>query len=185
MSWAIFAQTDGVVGINHHLALLHQRGHTHRVTGIFNEHQEGGGVRQETTVQRDTVGNPRHTEFTYTVMDVVTGQIFVDSFRTRPDRQVRWCQIGGAAEEFRQKVAEGFDSVLGGFTAGNFCRVSLQVLDELLRFSSKLSRHFAFHAAGKFCGFLRESFSVGCELLVPCRFFRLACFFRIPLSVDL
>ncbi|EHC45875.1 hypothetical protein LTSEGIV_4174, partial [Salmonella enterica subsp. enterica serovar Give str. S5-487] len=35
MRRAIFAQTDGVVGVHHHLTLFHQRCHTHCVTGIF------------------------------------------------------------------------------------------------------------------------------------------------------
>ena len=64
-------------GVDHHLTLFHQRRHTHRVTRIFNEHQEGGGVRQETAVQNDTVGNRGHTEFTHAVVDVVTGSVFV------------------------------------------------------------------------------------------------------------
>ncbi|SAF86818.1 Uncharacterised protein [Enterobacter cloacae] len=88
MSWTIFAQTDGVVGVDHHLTLFHQRSHTHGVTCIFHKHQEGRSVRQETTVQSDTVGNRSHTELTYTVMDVVTGSIFVDWLRSGPQGQV-------------------------------------------------------------------------------------------------
>ncbi|MNI90746.1 hypothetical protein D3C73_1483080 [compost metagenome] len=102
MSRAIFAQTDGIVGIDHHLTLFHECRHTHRITGIFNEHQEGRGVRQETTVQRDTVSDSGHTKFTNTVMDVVTSSVFVNGFRTRPDSQVRWGEVSGTTEEFWQ-----------------------------------------------------------------------------------
>src|SRR5690606_39173079 len=84
----VFAQTDRVVGVDHHLTLFHQRSHTHGVTCIFHKHQESRGVRQETTVQSDTVGNRGHPEFTYTVMDVVTGSIFVDWLRSGPQGQV-------------------------------------------------------------------------------------------------
>src|SRR5690606_30629182 len=112
VSWTIFAQTNGVVGINHHLTLFHQRSHTHGVTGIFHEHQEGRGVRQETTVQGDTVRDSGHTAFTYTIMDVVTGRIFVDWLRARPQGQVRRCQVSGAAEEFWKPWTERFDRIL-------------------------------------------------------------------------
>ena len=106
VSRAIFAQTDGVVGVDHHLTLFHQRRHAYRVTRVFHEHQEGRGVRQEAAVQRDTVGNRGHTEFAYAVVDVVTGSVFVDRLSAGPQGQVGRRQVGGAAEEFRQQRAE-------------------------------------------------------------------------------
>lgn len=137
MRRAVFAQTDGVVGVDHHLTLFHQRGHTYCVTCVLDEHQEGGGVRQETAVQGDTVGNRGHTEFAHAVVDVVTGSVFVDRFRAGPQGQVTWRQVSGAAEELRQQRAEGFDGVLGRFTAGDFRRVSLQLAMNLFAFASK------------------------------------------------
>ena len=122
MRRAVFAQTDGVVGVNHHLTLFHQRSHTYGVTCVFHEHQEGGGVRQEATVQGDTVSNRGHTELANTVVDVVTRSIFVDCFRTRPQGQVRRRQVSRTAEEFRQQRTERFDSILRRFTAGDFRR---------------------------------------------------------------
>ena len=172
MSRAVFAQTDGVVGVDHHLTLFHQRGHTYRVTRVFHEHQEGGGVRQEAAVQRDTVGDSGHTELAHAVVDVVPGSVFVDRLRARPQGQVGRREICGAAEEFRQQRAEGFDGVLRGFTAGDFRRVGLQLRDELVSFRVEVRRHLAFHTAGEFGCFLREGFGVSRKLLVPCGFFR-------------
>ena len=184
MRRAVFAQTDGVVGVDHHLTLLHQRRHTYRVTRVLDEHQEGGGVRQETAVQGDAVGNRGHTEFAHAVVDIVTGSVFVDGLRAGPQGQVTWRQVSGAAEELRQQRAEGFNGVLGRFTAGDFRRVSLQLRDEFVRFRVEISRHFAFHTAGKLGSFLREGSGVGSEFLVPRGLFRLAGFFGIPLGID-
>ncbi|MNE65770.1 hypothetical protein D3C80_1612770 [compost metagenome] len=105
---AIFAQTDRVVGVDEHVADFHQRSHTHRVTGVFHEHQEGCRVRQETTVQRDTVGDGGHAEFAHAVVDVVTRQIVTQRLGAGPHGQVTWCQVRRTTEEFRQQLAEGF-----------------------------------------------------------------------------
>ncbi|SWX47793.1 Uncharacterised protein [Klebsiella pneumoniae] len=135
-------------------------------------------------MQRDTVGDSGHTELAHAVVDVVPGSVFVDRLRTGPQGQVGRREICGAAEEFRQQRAEGFDGVLRGFTAGDFRRVGLQLRDELVSFRVEVRRHFAFHTAGEFGCFLREGFGVGSELLIPRGFFRLAGFFGIPLGID-
>ncbi len=135
-------------------------------------------------MQRDTVGDSGHTEFTHAVMNVVTRGVFVDRLRTRPQGQVGRRQVSGAAEEFRQQRAEGFDSILRRFTAGDFRRVSLQLRDELVSFGVEVRRHLTFHTTGEFGRFLREGFRVGSKLLIPRRFFRLAGFFGIPLRID-
>ncbi len=118
-------------------------------------------------------------------MNVVACRVFVNRFRAGPDRQVRRGQVSRAAEEFRQQRAKGFDGVLGCFTAGDFRRVSLQLSDEFVGFRVEVSRHFAFHTTGKLSSLLREGFRVGSEFLIPGRFFGCACFFRIPLRIDL
>ena len=117
-------------------------------------------------------------------MDVVTGSVFVDWLRARPQGQVRWRQVSGAAEEFWKQRTKRFDRILRRFTAGDFRRVRLQLRDELVRFRVEVRRHVAFHTTGEFSRFLWEGFRVSRELLVPGRFFRLAHFFRIPLRVD-
>ncbi len=135
-------------------------------------------------MQGDTVGDSGHTEFAHTVMNVVTCGIFVNRFRTGPQGQVRRSQVSGAAEEFRQQRTEGFDGILGRFTAGDFGWIRLQFSDELIRFRIEVSRHVAFHTTSEFSSFLREGFLISREFLIPCRLFRLAGFFRIPLGVD-
>ncbi len=92
--------------------------------------------------------------------------------------------VSGAAEEFRQQRTEGFDGILGRFAAGDFRRVSLQFSDEFIRFRIEVSRHVAFHTTSEFSSFLREGFLISREFLIPCRLFRPASFFRIPLGVD-
>ena len=72
----IFAETDGVVGIDHDLPRFHQRRHTRRVAGIFDEHQEGGSIRYKPAVVGDAVGDGRHPEFTYAVVNIVARRIF-------------------------------------------------------------------------------------------------------------
>ncbi len=112
MRRAVFAQTDGVVGINVDAADFHQRSHTHGVTRVFHKHQEGRGIRYKAPVQRNPVGNRRHAEFTHAVVDVVTRVVFIQRDRAGPDGQVARCQVGRAAQEFRQQFAVSFQRVL-------------------------------------------------------------------------
>ncbi len=70
---AVFSQTDGVVGVDHNLPRLHQRGHARRVTGVLDEHQEGGGVGHKAAVVGDAVGNRGHAELAHAVVNVVPG----------------------------------------------------------------------------------------------------------------
>ncbi len=72
---AIFPQADGVMGVDHDLAGLHQRCHARGVTRVLNEHQEGGGVGDEAAVVGDAVGNGGHAELTHAVVNVVPGQV--------------------------------------------------------------------------------------------------------------
>ncbi len=136
-------------------------------------------------MQGDTVRDSGHTEFTYTIMDVVTGCIFVDWLRARPQGQVRRCQVSRATQEFRKQRTERFDRILRRFTAGDFRWVRLQLSDELVRFRVEVRRHFTFHTTGEFSRFLWEGFSVSRELLVPGGFFRLTRLFGIPLSINI
>ena len=108
----IFTQSDGVVGIHHDLPRLHQGRHTRRVTGIFDKHQEGGGVRHEAAMVGDTVGNGGHPELAHAVVDIVSGNVFLQGFRARPDGKVTWRQIRRAAQQFGQDRANRVQGVL-------------------------------------------------------------------------
>ena len=155
------------MGINHHLTLLHQRRHAHRVACVFDKHQERRGVRQEATVQRNTVGDSGHTELTHAVVNVVPGAVFVNRFRAGPQGQVRWSQIRRSAEEFRQQRTKGFNRILRRFTAGDFRRFGLQFFNKRLRLAGKICRQLPIHPTGKFICQLGERFRVCGKLLVP------------------
>ena len=71
MGRSVFAQPDGVVGVDEYRGDFHQRGHPQCVAGVFREHQEGGAVRLEAAVQDDAVHDGGHAEFTDAVVDVV------------------------------------------------------------------------------------------------------------------
>ena len=91
---AIFTQTNRVVGIDHDLTNLHQRGHADGVTGVIREHHKGSGVGNEATGQCDTVGDGSHAEFAYAVEQVVAAFIGRDALGTLPPGQVRARQVG-------------------------------------------------------------------------------------------
>lgn len=101
VSWVIFVQIDGVVGVNYYLMLFYQCSYMYGVMCVFYEYQEGGGVWQEIIVQGDIVSNCGYIEFVNIVVDVVICSIFVDCFRIRLQGQVRWCQVSRVVEEFR------------------------------------------------------------------------------------
>nr|POW23569.1 hypothetical protein PB20LOC_04392 [Pectobacterium parmentieri] len=109
---AVFTQTDRVMGVDVDAADFHQRGHTHRITGVLYKHQEGRGVRHKAAVQRNPVGNRRHAKFTHAVVDIITRVVFIQRDRAGPDGQVARCQVGRAAQEFRQQFTVGFQCIL-------------------------------------------------------------------------
>ncbi|CAI2116911.1 Uncharacterised protein [Serratia quinivorans] len=135
-------------------------------------------------MQRDAVGDGGHAELAHAVVDVVTRQVFIERFGAGPHRQVARCQVSGAAEEFRQHLAEGFQRVLRGLAAGDVGRVGLQFFHEGFGFGFPVGRQFTVHTAFELGSQLREGLGVGGELVVPGRFLRLAGFFGVPLGID-
>ncbi|CAI1197903.1 Uncharacterised protein [Serratia quinivorans] len=117
-------------------------------------------------------------------MDVVTRQVFIERFGAGPHRQVARCQVSGAAEEFRQHLAEGFQRVLRGLAAGDVGRVGLQFFHEGFGFGFPVGRQFTVHTAFELGSQFREGPGVGGELVVPGRFLGLAGFFGVPLGID-
>ncbi|CAI1174446.1 Uncharacterised protein [Serratia rubidaea] len=135
-------------------------------------------------MQRDAVGDGGHAELAHAVVDVVARRVFVQRFGAGPHGQVARRQVGGAAEEFRQQFAEGFQRVLRRLAAGDVGRVGLQLLDVGLGLRLPVGRQLAAHAAGELGGQLREGLRVGGELVVPGGFTRLTGLFGVPLGVD-
>ncbi|CCJ85576.1 hypothetical protein BN133_1953 [Cronobacter dublinensis 582] len=173
------------MGINHDLARLHQRRHTRRVTGVFDKHQEGRGVRHKAAVVGDTVGNRRHAEFAHAVVNVVTRRIFFERGGARPDSQVAGREIRRAAEQLRQYRAIDVKRVLGGFTGGDFRWFRLQFFNVLLGGLLPVFRHLAAHTAIKLGRQLRVRLLISRELLFPARLGLLAFRFRVPAFIDL
>ena len=186
VSRAIFTQTDGVVGVNEDGALLHQGGHAQGVAGVLHEHQEGGAVGDETTVQGDTVHDGGHAELAYTVVDVVAGGIVVgQGLGTGPHGQVGRRQVGRTTHELRQQLAERFQRVLGRFTGRDLGRVGLQGFDDLGGFGSPVGRQLASGTALEFGSQSRVSGFIGGELGSPVGFQLGALLLTVPLGSDI
>src|SRR5690606_14435411 len=183
---AVFAQTNGVVGVYENRTLLHQGSHTHGVTGVFHKHQEGGAVRNKAFVQRDAVHHGAHGKFAYAVEYVVTGSVgFAHALATFPQGQVRTGEVGGTAEEFRQQRAKGVQCVLRGFTRGNHFAFGLAFFDISLGFGGKVGRQFAVDAAFEFRRQFRVSRCIGSKFFIPALLSSGAFFFGTPTGVDI
>ena len=72
MGWAVFTQTDGIVGVHKQGVGFHQRGHAQGIAGVFAEHQESAAEWAHTTVQSHAVHDGAHAKLAHAVMDVVT-----------------------------------------------------------------------------------------------------------------
>src|SRR5450830_722513 len=181
----VFAQTDGVMGVDMDHALLHQRRHTYRVAGVFHEHQEGRAVRQQAAVQGDAVHDRGHAEFAHAVVHVVAAGVFsADALATFPQGQVGTGQVGRTAEQFRQQWTEGVQGVLAGFTAGDGFALGRDFSDVGRDFFGEVSRQLAAQATHQLIGFGREGCGVGRETLVPLGFDSMTGFLGIPLGID-
>ena len=118
------------MGIHEDGALLHQRGHTHRITGIFHKHQESAAIRNETAVQGNAIHDGRHTELTYPVVQVVALRSFsADIQGGGVTGQVGRRQIRGTAEQLWQNLRIFVQCFLTGLTGRNVGWISLQVCD--------------------------------------------------------
>ncbi|MNH08630.1 hypothetical protein D3C79_680520 [compost metagenome] len=186
MSRAIFTQTDGVVGVNEDGALLHQGGHAQGVAGVLHEHQEGGAVGDETTVQGDAVHDGGHGELAHAVVDVVACRALGSQrLGAGPHGQVGRGQVGGTTHELGQQLAEGFQGVLGCFTGRDLGRVGLQGLDDLGRFRGPVGRQRADGATLELACQGRVRGFIGGKLGSPVGFELGALLLGIPLGSDL
>jgi hypothetical protein len=116
---AVLAEADGVVRVDHDLALLHQRRHADGVAGVVREDQEGGGVGNQAAVQRDAVGDGGHAEFAHAVVAVVAAFGAGDALAALDEGQVGAGQVGRAAEDFRHGRDQRGDGVLRGLAGGD------------------------------------------------------------------
>ena len=165
--WAIFTQTNRVMGVDHDLTHFHQRGHTDRVAGVIREHHERSGVGNKAAGQRNAIGDRGHTEFAHTVKQIVAAVVGGHALGALPPGQIGTGQIGRAAQQFRQVRRQRFDGQLRGFTRGNGLGFGLCGGDEILRGLGPVSRQLARDATGEFCRFSGECFGVSGESVVP------------------
>ena len=185
VSRTVFAQTDGVVGVDMDHALLHQGRHAHGIAGVFHEHQEGRAVRHQAAVQGNAVHDGGHAELAHTVVHVVAaGVISGDALAAFPQGQVGTGQVSRTAEELRQQRTEGIQRVLAGLAAGDGFAFGGHFGDVGIGFFAEVSRQLAAQATDQLVGFSRECGGVGRETLVPLGFDGAAGFLGVPLGVD-
>ena len=154
------------MGEHLHDALAHQRAHADGVARVVGEHQESRHVRQEAAVQRDPVGDRRHSELAHAVEDRVPGRIARDRLRKRMDGQVRMRQIGRAAEHFRQFAGERRKRVLARLARRQRFALRCSCGDERVGHRGKLGWQFAARAAGEFGTEIGIGGAVALETLV-------------------
>ncbi len=75
MGGPVLAQPNGIMGVDQHIALLHERGHACGVARVFHEDQEGRHVGNHTTMQGHTTPDGGHGEFPDTVVDVIAAAV--------------------------------------------------------------------------------------------------------------
>ncbi len=57
--WTVFAERHGIVRVHEDVVHAHQRRQAHGVARVFHEDQERAGIRNESAVQRNAVGDAR------------------------------------------------------------------------------------------------------------------------------
>ena len=164
----VFTQAYGVVGEYENGLLLHQRGHPHRIAGVFHEDEESRAVVDKTAVQGKAVHDRGHTEFAHTVVDIVAaGVVPGDPLGTAPDCQVGACQVGGAAQQFRQQRAKGVQAVLGRLAGGDGRTLLLGLLYIGGSLRREIRRQLSRQATPQFSGQPGVITGVGFHRLVP------------------
>ena len=169
------------MGIDHDLALLHQRRHADAVARVIREDEEGGGVGNQAAMQRDAVGDGRHAEFADAVVTVVAAFAAGDTLAALDQGKVGAGEVGRAAEQFRQGRRKGSEGVLRGLAGGDVFGLFTAGGDisGLGRFPG--ARQFPPHdAALEFAGFGGKGGLVGGEAVAPVLFEESAARLPVP-----
>jgi hypothetical protein len=96
---AVFAESDGIVGIDEYHAQSHETGHAHGIARIVGKGQERAGVGNQPTVANDAVQHRRHAEFTHAEMHVIAaGRIRGQRHRILAQGAVRGGEIRRPAQ---------------------------------------------------------------------------------------
>ncbi len=185
MRRTVFAQADRIVRVDVDRLCRDQRRHAHRVACVVGEHEERRIVRDESTVQRETVADRAHAEFAHAVVDVVRGRIGgIDVLRALPDREIRAGEIRRTADELRQQRSERVERHLRRLARGHVRRVGLQLRHVGARLRGEIGRQLRRHAALEFRRELGMYTFILCEQGVPRGLARGAFGAGIPAGVD-
>ena len=183
---AILAQTDGVMGKHIQHTLTHQRRHTHRITGVLHEDQEGRTVGDEAAVQRHAVHDRAHAEFTYAVVHVVTRGIRrLNALAAGPQGQVGPGQIGRAAKQLRQQRTKGIQTVLAGLAAGDGLALGDHVSHIGCSLVGKISRQLTGDAPLELGCQLRIGLLIGGKAGIPFRLGDCTGSLGIPFGINI
>ena len=186
MGGAIFAQPDGVVGINKNASLFHQGGHTHRVPGVFHEHQERGAIHDKTTVQHKAIHDSAHTKFANAIIQVVPRRIVSsDALATGPQCEIGSSQVCRTTQQFRQQWPKRIETVLRGFAGGHFFHGLLTLVNIGIGLINKCRRQVPFDTPDKFNRQIGVCSPVALELLLPVRLGLTTLFTGIPATINL
>ena len=175
MGGAVFAQADGIMGVDVYRACARQRAHPHGVTRIVAEHQKGRVVRQKTAVQGKAVADRGHREFAHAEINVIrVGVCAGDRFAAFPQGQIGMREIRGAADQLGQMRREGFDRHLRSLARCDHRTFGLQFGNVRIGDAGEIRRQVAARASSEFFGQLGILRSVAVEDLVPAMLARAA-----------
>ena len=59
----VFAEPDGIMGVDEDIPQLHQRRHSQGIAGVVRERQKRAGIGNYPAVQSQAIANCGHTEF--------------------------------------------------------------------------------------------------------------------------
>ena len=185
MRGTVFTEADRVVRKDKDRTQLHERRHSQSVSGVVRERQERCAERDKAAVKSNAVLNTGHAELAHTVADVAAEHVVVrEALHPRPVGEVRAREVGGAAEEFRQRRRQGVECLLACLTGGNAFRGGLSIAKRFKNNVIKPGRKVARQTSLKFRGQFRICLGVIGKHLVPGVFHRLTRRTRVHCGVN-
>ena len=120
MRGAVLAHTYAVVGEDEDGVRLHDRREADRGAHIVGEHEERAGVRDEPAVHRHAVDDVAHGMLPYAEVDVSAVSLARPEVTVAVEmRVVRGCEVGRAADQFREACSDGVQHLAGSGARGH------------------------------------------------------------------
>ena len=115
VSRSVFPDANGIVGHDVDGAGARQGGDSHRGSGVIGEDKEGRAIGDETRrVQRNTVGDSRHTVFTNAISDIAfRRRVLLEVTKLLHQGHVGRSKIGGTANKARNGTTQSVQGSLG------------------------------------------------------------------------